>query len=411
MIVGLIDSSPKVLQPDVVWLGDGRAIQGHVCIIGDRISAVISGAYAGPLPVTRLEGMSLSPGLIDSMLLGAFGQSIVRGDINAILRRYARAGVTTCQLCSGNLTHEGYDELIANMRRAADRATDDQARLVGVYHEGPFMKREACGGNRADLCRAATRENVAAFLRQVSETATMINISPGIDRDVDAIRQVRDAGYIVTMCHSNAPAERAIACIQAGTTVLGHAWDNNQGLMSESSTQLPTIEQAALLCDELPFIHIISDGCHVHPLWMKLTLRCRGLKPICLVTDALPCAGGPDGQYIYDDGLRFSKVRGAGRDEQGRLFGGSLLLADQFRKFLVMTGIEPHQAVQTVTFNPARSLGLDSEVGLIEPGRVADLVAWDTSLRVRHVWLAGRQLDDIDDIGDVTVPLAASESR
>ena len=50
-----------------------------------------------------------------------------------------------------------------------------------------------------------------------------------------------------------------------------------------------------------------------------------------------------------------------------------------------------HQSVLRATENPARAVGLERSRGAIGPGRRADLVALDRSLRVRRTWVAGEE--------------------
>ncbi len=45
----------------------------------------------------------------------------------------------------------------------------------------------------------------------------------------------------------------------------------------------------------------------------------------------------------------------------------------------VLGGMSPHSALAAGTINPARSLGLDRELGSIEPGKLADLVVLDAN--------------------------------
>ena len=42
----------------------------------------------------------------------------------------------------------------------------------------------------------------------------------------------------------------------------------------------------------------------------------------------------------------------------------------------VKGGMNPEAALAAITINPARSLGIDSRVGSLEPGKDADLVLW-----------------------------------
>jgi imidazolonepropionase-like amidohydrolase len=56
----------------------------------------------------------------------------------------------------------------------------------------------------------------------------------------------------------------------------------------------------------------------------------------------------------------------------------------------VRSGMTPFQAIQAATINPARALGLDAELGTIEPGKRADLT-----------FLGGDPLQDIRNTRDV----------
>ncbi len=398
---------PSALSNAIVWPGDGQEFEGHVVLDGDRIASVARGPYAGPLPVVDCRGLALSPGLIDLMVLGGFDLSILRDDPRAIAREYLRLGVTACQFCIGTLAPDAMCAIASRTRAAMQDAHHDAAEILGVYLEGPFQQPELTGASLRAHAQLPTSECVASLLEAFGEVVTMVNVAPGLPGAPEAVRQIRSAGKTVSMAHSDAGAEAVAACVQAGTTVLGHAWDNNAGRIGDSGVQQPTLEHVALTDERIRYLHLICDGTHVHPIIVRLTLRCRGVESLCLVTDAVIRAGRPDGSYMHDDGRSFTKQHGVGRTDTGWLAGSALLLPDQFRSFVAMTGLSPARAIQAVTLNPAASLGLEGRIGLLAPGSRADLVAWDpNALRVRRVWRNGHEIPDVSPFGEREGPSA-----
>lgn len=380
----------------VVWPGDGREFIGHVLVSNGTIEDVRPGAYSGRLPVVDCGGLALSPGLIDLMMLGGFDLSILRDDPAAIAREYLRLGVTACQFCIAALPFESVRRIAANTERAMRQDDPDTAEILGLYLEGPFQQPELTGASMRQYALPPTAENVARIVDELGPAVKMINVAPGLPGAADAVRYLTAAGKIVSMAHSDASAVDILDCLQAGTTVLGHAWDNNSGRIGDSGVQQPTLEHVALTDERVRFLHLICDGTHVHPVLVRLTLRCRGLDSLCLATDAVIRAGRPDGPYASDDGRLFTKQHGVGRTDTGWLAGSALLLPDHLRTFIRITGLPPARAIRTVTLNPAASLGLDGRLGLLAPGRRADLVAWHAeTMTVKRVWKAGRELVNV----------------
>ena len=392
-----------VLESARLWVGDGRALDGHLIVEGETVAAVGPGQYAGPLPVVRLEGLALSPGLVDLMVLGGFQKSILTDDPADIAREYLRLGVTALQFCIGSLPMESIRRIAENLRTARRQGPAAAARIAGWYLEGPFQQPDLAGASLAQHTISPTPANVENLLRDVGDVLTMINVSPGLEHDAEAVRQFRAAGKVVTMAHSNAAAARATACVAAGTTVLGHIWDNNAGRIGDSGVQQPTIDHVALTDERVKWIHLICDGVHVHPVMIQIILRCRGIGAVCLVTDGNRRSGCPDGPFVYDDGRNFVKEKGVCRTDAGWLAGSATLLPDMFRHFVRFTARPAAEAIQTVTLNPARCLGLDARLGSLEPGKLADLVAWDDHLRVRRVWRGGREIGNVSDFAEVTM--------
>ena len=390
-----------VLDNANLWIGDGSTYKGHVVIDNGTIDRVGRGRYGGDLPTTDLVGAALSPGMIDLMVLGGFDLSIMRDDQVQLARHMLKLGVTSMQTCIGTLPWDGVRRVADGTRRAQAVGGVDAARIIGLYPEGPYQHPDMTGGSLRDHALPASAYNVRKTIDELGDVVTLINVSPGIDGDADAVRTFCQAGMVVTMAHSKAPADRVQRCVGAGTCVLGHVWDNNSGLIGDSGVQQPTIEHVALTDERVRTIHLICDGTHVHPVLVRLVLRCRGVEAVCLVTDCNQKAGCADGTFTWDDGRTFYKEGGVCRTDQGWLAGSATLLPDDFRNFVKFTGIEPHVAIRTVSFNPAESLGMTDQFGVIAPGRAADLITWDDKLRVTRVWRAGHEIGDVSPFAEV----------
>ena len=55
-------------------------------------------------------------------------------------------------------------------------------------------------------------------------------------------------------------------------------------------------------------------------------------------------------------------------------------------------GIPYQEAILAATMNPARVIGAEEEIGSIAPGKRADLVVCDSSLRRKEVYIRGRRV-------------------
>lgn len=124
----------------------------------------------------------------------------------------------------------------------------------------------------------------------------------------------------------------------------------------------------AALLDRRVTCCMICDGLHLSPAAAALIERCKGVDSTILVTD-------------------IAKVG----TSQGGLVGASIYLCEAVRN-CVQWGISSFSdAIKMASYNPANTLGLSNQLGVLRPGAVADMVVWDTkTLAIRHVIFNGK---------------------
>ena len=149
----------------------------------------------------------------------------------------------------------------------------------------------------------------------------------------------------------------------------------------------------ASLVDDSVFTEITLDGVHVHPGAAELALSAKGRQKVLLVTDAMQAAGQPDGVYYRPGNRKIIVKDGAARVESGSLAGSVLMLDNAVRYAIGILGVPADAAVQMASFNIARSLGLEDQVGSLAAGLPADLILLDADYNCESVYLNGIKLN------------------
>nr|AIA83885.1 CAZy families CE9 protein [uncultured Caldicellulosiruptor sp.] len=110
------------------------------------------------------------------------------------------------------------------------------------------------------------------------------------------------------------------------------------------------------------FVELICDGVHLHPDLVKMVYEMKGAAKMVAVTDSLPAAGLADGHVVFA-GMDVEVKNGTARTVDGTLAGSTLLLRDAVVNIVRFTGMPLEDAIRTATINPARVIGMESEVG------------------------------------------------
>lgn len=248
--------------------------------------------------------------------------------------------------------------------------------MLGVHLEGPFLG-GAPGAHRREHLLPLDQD----WLRWLPPIVKVVTLAPELEGAAEAIQLLVGKGVLVSLGHSTATYEQAVAGAAAGARLVTHLFNG----MGPLHHRTPGLLGAALADDRLT-PSLIADGVHVHPAALRAAARAKGLGGWVLVTDAVAWR---DGRLEAGGERRVQIVDGAPRLADGTIAGSSLTMDSAIRRMVEEAGIPLHEAVAAASATPAALVGRP-ELGRLAPGARADLVLLDGGLHVEEVVLAGR---------------------
>ena len=330
-------------------------------------------------------GMYAIPGLIDIHSHGAVGHDFCEGTpeaFSAITRFEASRGVTAW--CGTTMTYP--EEKLAGIMEAAAAfaPADDCAALVGINMEGPFISPNKVGAQNPAYVQRADAGMFARLQEKSAGMIRLVDIAPEEPGALEFIDAVAD-GVRVSVAHTCADYDQATQAFARGARHLTHLFNAMPGLHHRKPGVIPAAVEAGATAE------IIADGVHIHPAMVRLAFSLFGCDNMILISDSMEATGLTDGEYSL--GGQAVTVRGNRATlHDGTIAGSATDLASCLRVAAREMGVALEDAVTAATINPACALGIDSERGTLDAGKIADVVLLDRDLNVERVFLRGKEL-------------------
>ncbi|GAB4569017.1 MAG: N-acetylglucosamine-6-phosphate deacetylase [Anaerolineae bacterium] len=363
---------------------------GVVLMDGDRIVAV-GAASAVDLPagceIVDAGGRRVVPGLIDIHIHGAMGHSCMGVGVGEVARALPRFGVTA--FCPTTITAP-VDHVLESLDEVAE-VIDQRlrgARILGIHLEGPHLSPRRPGMARADLQRPLRWDEFEALQRAARGHIRMVTFAPEEEDAAMLIPRLREHDVLPVIGHSDATFEQVTEWVKLGLNHATHAFNAMRGFHHRQ----PGVLGAVLLHDEI-VAQLISDGQHVHPGAMALLWKLKGPERTVLISDAIPYAGMPPGEYLWE-GYRLFLDGETSRLEDGTLAGAVTLLNQNIMTLMRTVGVPFEDALTAATRTPAEALGVADRLGRLQPGHLADIVIMEDDGSVWQTWIGGELVYD-----------------
>jgi len=366
----LVVSGGHVLTP----VGERFA---DVFIEGGRVAAVSDSAAdnrpkdskEGGVKVVDATDCYVTPGLIDLQVNGdphcnLWGDPTA-DEMKAMRQAFAKAGVTsflpTLITDEANHLRKNVDLLTSWGAGVRDKWSTDNsgARMVGIHLEGPCLSPQRPGVHPPEWIVAPS---VELFKKIVNDSVRLVTMACERDDGGSSTKWLSERNVVVSIGHSNATYNEAQAAFETGVRMMTHTFNALPPLHHRE----PGAVSAALL-DRRVTCCLIADGLHLSPQAVELIYRMKGTDKVVLVTDIA---------HVGTSG--------------GGLVGSSITLEMAVRNVVSWGVASFRDAIVMSTYNAARALGLEKEIGSIHEGALADLVVWDKkTLDIKHVIIGG----------------------
>lgn len=361
-------------------LFDGHAFHDDLAVVieGDEIAALIPAAEA-PAARERVAGL-LVPAFLDLQVNGGGGHLVSGATTAADLatvcaahRALGTAGVLPTLITD---TPEATAQVIA-----AGIAAIGMPGFLGLHLEGPHLDPRRKGAHDPGLIRPMTAEDLARLCDAARRLpALMVTLAPESATPAQ-IAQLRAAGAVVSLGHSDCTLAQARAAMAAGATCATHLFN----AMSQLGNREPGLAGAVLSGDGAA--GLIADMIHVHPDTLRVALAARR-DGLFLVTDCMSFAG-TDLTEMLLNGRRVLRRDGRLTLEDGTLAGADLTLTQAIGHLVHQVGIAPERALAMASRIPAEVIGQAHRHGTIAPGRRAEMVLLRPDFSLSGYWSGG----------------------
>ena len=412
-----------VLSGASLVLPDRILSPGTLLIDEGRIAEIRPDAPSGTHPESHFafHGHYIVPGFIDVHVHGVDGIDSLDarpdgGDaVAAIAERLPRFGVTAFCPTTVACAPEALRRVLDQIRRARETPSARSSRVLPAHLESNFINPEYRGAQPSGCLRSpraalgsarssgsvgaggvrrakasAEREDfdggdILAEIERAAPDVGIVTMAPELDGGLDLVRWLTARGHRVSLGHSGATYDEALAAISAGACHATHLFNR----MPPLGHRAPGLVGAVLQTDEVA-AEIICDGAHVHPALIRTAIAAKRPSRIFAITDATAAAGLPIGARASLGGQPIIAGESTALLADRVTIAGSIVTMDRvFQTLVNRVGISLVDAATICATTAARQFGLVG-LGVLAPDALADLVVLDATFLVVQTYLGGQ---------------------
>ena len=261
-----------VLAGGDIVLPDRILTNASLVIDRGRIAAIeTTRSLPSGTSIVDVRDALVVPGFIDVHVHGIEGYDTLDGGdaIASIASRLPRYGVTAFCPTTVACDPAGLRAVLDQVGRARTGRSHGSARVLPAHLESNFINPDYNGAQPRACLRLPnddrgegqfTGRDILATIESGRADVGIITIAPELPGTLDLVPALVRAGHRVSLGHSGADFEQAVAAIDAGARHATHLFNRMTPMMHRA----PGLVGAILSHDEVN-AELICDGFHVHP--------------------------------------------------------------------------------------------------------------------------------------------------
>lgn len=335
----------------------------------------------------------VSPGFIDIHCHGSRTEWFYENP-KAVSKYHLEHGTTSVFATTRLL--ESHEEIVKSIERIVEGIESDETTIEGIHMECPYLNPKY--GAYRERSRKPLKVEYTDYMAAGKGYIRTWTIAPELENICEMIRDLQSEAngkLVFQVGHSEAEYKQIKDLILMGLRIGTHTTNATGYAVNPpkfGGTREIGVDESVWLEDDI-FSEVIadSDGAHVRADMLKLILKIKGINKTIVVTDSTVSefdASGNKGSLPEGD---------VNYTNNGELMGSALTMDVAISNIMKHTNISLAQAISMGTYNPAVALDLSDDMGLIAPGRLANLLFiqldQDGKIEINKILLKGKEVN------------------
>ena len=344
-------------------------------------------------------GKYLAPGIVDLHTHGSGGFDFMDGeesDIHGAAHSLALFGTTCCLPTTLTSSDEELFSFLDNLKSSQKNRRNNEARMPGAHLEGPYFNMDQKGAQDPRYIIPPKKEHYMRVLEKADGVIKRWSVAPEVEGAMDFIKDISSMGIVVSGGHTKADFDTVGKDVECGMTMLTHYYSAMSSMIKKGSWKILGVTEAGFYFDELT-VELISDGCHIPENLLKLIFKLKDKSKIIGISDSMRGAGFESGESILgpkNNGTPVVIEDGVAKLADRSCFAGSIATGIRMVKTLsTLAELDMPAVFRTVSYNPARIIKMENEIGSLEKGKYADFIIFGDDYSLDSVYISGEKVE------------------